>query len=57
MKNESISANQQQSYNKALSKIQSAVEEERISSTNSDVQSLSKILVLTFLSNNLLGKK
>ncbi|KJV70122.1 putative traG protein [Orientia tsutsugamushi str. UT76] len=38
------SANQQQSYNEALSKIQSAVKEGRFSTTNSDVRSLSENL-------------
>ncbi|WP_371253374.1 hypothetical protein [Orientia tsutsugamushi] len=42
--NKGISANQQQSYNEALSKIKSAVEERRLSSTNSDVRSLSENL-------------
>nr|WP_245406695.1 conjugal transfer protein TraG N-terminal domain-containing protein [Orientia tsutsugamushi] len=42
--NKGISANQQQSYNEALSKIKSAVEERRLSSTNSEVQSLSENL-------------
>ncbi|XAF74768.1 conjugal transfer protein TraG N-terminal domain-containing protein [Orientia tsutsugamushi] len=42
--NKGISANQQQSYNEALSKIQSAVKEGRFSSTNSEVESLSKNL-------------
>ncbi|SPP24362.1 conjugal transfer protein TraG [Orientia tsutsugamushi] len=38
------SANQQQSHSKALSEIQSAVKEGRLSSTNSDVRSLSENL-------------
>ncbi|KJW06862.1 putative conjugative transfer TraG domain protein, partial [Orientia tsutsugamushi str. UT144] len=38
------SVNQQQSYNEAVSKIQSAVKEGRFSTTNSDVWSLSKNL-------------
>ncbi|SPR13388.1 conjugal transfer protein TraG N-terminal domain-containing protein [Orientia tsutsugamushi] len=42
--NKGISSNQQQSYNEALSKIQSAVKEGRFSSTNSEVESLSKNL-------------
>ncbi|SPR14055.1 conjugal transfer protein TraG [Orientia tsutsugamushi] len=42
--NESISANQQQSHSKALSKIQSAVQEGKFSSTNSEVHSLSENL-------------
>ncbi|KJV87443.1 putative traG protein [Orientia tsutsugamushi str. UT76] len=42
--NKGISANQQQSYNEAVSKIQSAVKEGRFSTTNSDVRSLSENL-------------
>ncbi|SPM45837.1 conjugal transfer protein TraG [Orientia tsutsugamushi] len=42
--NKGISANQQQSYNEALSKIKSAVKEGRFSTTNSEVQSLSENL-------------
>ncbi|WP_371223451.1 conjugal transfer protein TraG N-terminal domain-containing protein [Orientia tsutsugamushi] len=42
--NKGQSANQQQSYNEALSKIQSAVEERRLGSTNSEVRSLSENL-------------
>ncbi|KJV71425.1 putative traG protein [Orientia tsutsugamushi str. TA763] len=42
--NKGISANQQQSYNKAVSKIQSAAKEGRFSTTNSDVWSLSENL-------------
>ncbi len=42
--NQGQSANQQQSYNEAVSKIQSAVKEGRFSSTNSEVESLSKNL-------------
>ncbi|BAG39861.1 putative conjugative transfer protein TraG [Orientia tsutsugamushi str. Ikeda] len=38
------SVNQQQSYNEAVSKIQSAVQEGKFSSTNSEVQSLSENL-------------
>ncbi|WP_109490456.1 conjugal transfer protein TraG N-terminal domain-containing protein [Orientia tsutsugamushi] len=41
---QSNSVNQQHSYNEALSKIQSAVKEGRFSSTNSEVESLSKNL-------------
>ncbi|SPM45977.1 conjugal transfer protein TraG [Orientia tsutsugamushi] len=42
--NKGISANQQQSYNEAVSKIQSAAKEGRFSTTNSEVQSLSESL-------------
>nr|WP_245406580.1 conjugal transfer protein TraG N-terminal domain-containing protein [Orientia tsutsugamushi] len=42
--NKGISANQQQSYNEAVSKIQSAAKERRFSTTNSDVWSLSENL-------------
>ncbi|KJV52435.1 conjugal transfer protein TraG N-terminal domain-containing protein, partial [Orientia tsutsugamushi] len=42
--NKGMSANQQQSYNEAVSKIQSAVKEGRFSTTNSEVQSLSENL-------------
>nr|WP_245406860.1 conjugal transfer protein TraG N-terminal domain-containing protein [Orientia tsutsugamushi] len=42
--NKGQSSNQQQSYNEALSKIQSAVKEGRFSTTNSDVWSLSENL-------------
>ncbi|KJV73302.1 putative traG protein [Orientia tsutsugamushi str. TA716] len=42
--NKGISANQQQSHSEALSKIQSAVKEGRLSSTNSEVRSLSENL-------------
>ncbi|WP_371219084.1 conjugal transfer protein TraG N-terminal domain-containing protein [Orientia tsutsugamushi] len=42
--NQGNSVNQQQSYNEAVSKIQSAVKEGRFSTTNSDVRSLSENL-------------
>ncbi|KJV71074.1 putative traG protein [Orientia tsutsugamushi str. TA716] len=42
--NKGISANQQQSHSEALSKIQSAVKEGRLSTTDSEVESLSKNL-------------
>ncbi|QES96711.1 conjugal transfer protein TraG N-terminal domain-containing protein [Orientia tsutsugamushi] len=42
--NKGQSSNQQQSYNEAVSKIQSAVKEGRFSTTNSDVRSLSENL-------------
>ncbi|SPR05067.1 conjugal transfer protein TraG [Orientia tsutsugamushi] len=42
--NQGQSSNQQQSYNEAVSKIQSAVKEGRFSTTNSELQSLSKNL-------------
>ncbi|WP_371253071.1 conjugal transfer protein TraG N-terminal domain-containing protein [Orientia tsutsugamushi] len=42
--NKGITANQQQSHSEALSKIQSAVQEGKFSSTNSEVQSLSENL-------------
>ncbi|WP_258230921.1 conjugal transfer protein TraG N-terminal domain-containing protein [Orientia tsutsugamushi] len=43
-KNQGNSVNQQQSHSEALSKIQSAVKEGRLSSTNSEVRSLSENL-------------
>ncbi|SPR03703.1 conjugal transfer protein TraG [Orientia tsutsugamushi str. Gilliam] len=51
------SANQQQSYNEALSKIQSAVKEGRFSTTNSDVRSLSENLNANFSEQQSIGQE
>ncbi|KJV72207.1 conjugal transfer protein TraG [Orientia tsutsugamushi] len=51
------SVNQQQSYNEALSKIQSAVQEGKFSSTNSEVQSLSENLNANFSEQQSIGQE
>ncbi|WP_371222850.1 conjugal transfer protein TraG N-terminal domain-containing protein [Orientia tsutsugamushi] len=55
--NKGISSNQQQSYNEAVSKIQSAVKEGRFSTTNSEVQSLSESLNANFSEQQSVGQE
>ncbi|QES96054.1 conjugal transfer protein TraG [Orientia tsutsugamushi] len=55
--NKGISANQQQSYNEALSKIQSAVKEGRLSTTDSEVKSLSESLNANFSEQQSIGQE
>ncbi|KJV72838.1 putative traG protein [Orientia tsutsugamushi str. TA763] len=51
------SVNQQQSYNEAVSKIQSAVKEGRFSTTNSDVRSLSENLSANLSEQQSIGQE